>query len=100
MNKKEIIELVNNQLAIDLNCKKEDFYKEGIIYTDVVNNDKQRKCIRENPYVELVTMGQACVITVDNKLKESGIQAKHEIYSGEKETCVWASENWDFLLSM
>ena len=83
MNKKEIIELVNNQLAIDLNCKKEDFYKEGIIYTDVVNNDKQRKCIRENPYVELVTMGQACVITVDNKLKEK-ISKISKIYQNRK----------------
>jgi hypothetical protein len=39
MNKKEIIELVNNQLAIDLNCKKEDFYKEVLECTNVDNDN-------------------------------------------------------------
>ena len=55
-----------------------------VIILDDVNRMQEKRTIRE----------------IDNKLKESGIQAKHEIYSGEKETCVWASENWDFLLSM
>lgn len=55
-----------------------------VIILDDVNRMQEKRTIRE----------------IDNKLKESGIQAKHGIYSGEKETCVWASENWDFLLSM
>lgn len=64
-----IIDLVNNQLAIDLNCNKDDFYKDGIIYTNVNINNKQRKCIREEPYAELITIGQSCVITVDKRIK-------------------------------
>lgn len=70
IRQKDIIEKVINQLEIDLNCKKEDFNSEGIIYTEARENEKQRKCIRKKPYVELVTMGQACVITIDNKIKE------------------------------
>lgn len=68
MNK--IIELVSNQLAIDLNCKRDDFNKDGIIYTDVIINDKQRKCVRKEPYAELVTMGQSCVIMIDKRIKD------------------------------
>lgn len=70
MEKKDIIARVTNQLAIDLNCKKEDFYSEGVVYTEAIDNDKQRKCVKEKPYVELVTMGQACVVTIDNQIKE------------------------------
>lgn len=70
LEKKDILETVINQLAIDLNCNKEDFYKDGIIYTKVVENDKQRKCVREKPYVELVTMGQACIVTIDDEIRE------------------------------
>lgn len=53
-----------------MNCQIADFYSEGIIYTEAIENDKQRKCIRKKPYVEMVTMGQAYVITIDNEIKE------------------------------
>lgn len=68
--KKDVLDIVNNQLAIDLNCSVEDFRKEGVIYTEPVINDKQRKYIKEKPYVEMVTMGQACVISIDDEIKE------------------------------
>ena len=68
--KKDVLDIVNNQLAIDLNCSVEDFRKEGVIYTEPVINDKQRKYIKEKPYGEMVTMGQACVISIDDEIKE------------------------------
>ena len=69
INKKKILELVNNQLAIDMNCNVEDFSKDGIIYTKFKESSNQRKCIRKTPYVELITMGKACIITLDDEIK-------------------------------
>ncbi len=37
---------------------------------------------------------------IDNKLKESNLNVRHSSYSGEKDTCVWVSEDLKFLLSM
>ena len=70
LNKKDIIEIVNNQMAVDLNCKAEDFRKDGIIYCHPTNNENQRKYIKEKPYIEMVTMGQACVISLDDDIKD------------------------------
>lgn len=69
LNKKEIIDIVNNQLAIDLSCNKEDFRKDGVIYYEPVNTENQRKYIKEKPYIEMVTMGQLCIISVDNEIR-------------------------------
>lgn len=70
LSKNDILEIVNEQLAIDLNCKKEDFRKDGIIYCQPTNNEKQRKYIKEKPYIEMVTMGQSCVISLDDEIKD------------------------------
>lgn len=69
MNKKEVIEIIKKQLAIDLNCSVEDFNKEGIIYCNSQKNDKQRKYIRSVPYIEMATMGKACIISLDDNIK-------------------------------
>lgn len=37
---------------------------------------------------------------IDNKLLDCGIKAKHRNYSGIKESCIWTSEGWEFLLTM
>ena len=33
MNKQKMMSIVYNQLAIDYNCKPEDFNKDGVIFT-------------------------------------------------------------------
>ena len=33
MTRQEMMTIVYNQLAIDYNCKPEDFYKDGVIFT-------------------------------------------------------------------
>lgn len=37
---------------------------------------------------------------IDKKFKDSGIDAKCGLYSGEKDTCIWTSSMWRFLLTM
>lgn len=37
---------------------------------------------------------------IDKKFKDSGIDTKRGLYSGEKDTCVWTSSMWRFLLTM
>lgn len=37
---------------------------------------------------------------IDKKFKDSGIDAKRGLYSGEKDTCIWTSSMWRFLLTM
>ena len=37
---------------------------------------------------------------IDKKFKDSGIDAKRGLYSGEKDTCIWTSSMWHFLLTM
>lgn len=47
MNKQEMMSIVYNQLAIDYNCKPEDFNKDGVIFT-IAEKQTGR---REMPFV-------------------------------------------------
>lgn len=58
--------------------------KQFVIMLDDANRKQEQRTIGE----------------IDKKLETNGIMAKHNMYSGEKDTCIWTSEEWKFLLTM
>lgn len=45
MTKEEMMEIVYSQLAIDYNCKPEDFNKDGVIFTIAEKKKVDEKCL-------------------------------------------------------
>ena len=60
------------------------YSKQFVIMLDDANRKQEQRTIGE----------------IDKKLETNGIMAKHNMYSGEKDTCIWTSEEWKFLLTM
>lgn len=63
MYKATALLIVRKRLAEQLNCKAEDFLKEGVQY--VINSKKKRL-----PFFQIVAMGQSCVVSVSADVKD------------------------------
>lgn len=68
MDKKNMMQLVYNQLAIDYNCSPQDFLKEGLIFTEA----KELKGRRPYPFIiprlEMITFGNGVVINASSDI--------------------------------
>lgn len=64
MNKAQMYEIVRNQLAIDYNCKPDDFFKEGIIITEAKKSEGRRSLPFIHPRCEMITMGHSVIVNV------------------------------------
>ncbi len=62
INKKTMMQSVYNQLAIDYNCKPDDFLKEGLIFTEAQPNEGRRPFPWRTPRLEMITMGNGVII--------------------------------------
>ncbi len=60
MDKNEILNIVRQQLAENLDCSVNDFINEGIFF---VAND-----IRKKPFLEITTMGKGIVISASSEI--------------------------------
>lgn len=77
MDKKSMMQIVYNQLAIDYNCSPQDFLKEGLIFTEAKELKGRRPYPFITPRLEMITFGNGVVINassdiislVKNKLK-------------------------------
>lgn len=67
LNKVEMMEKVYNQLAIDYNCKPDDFKSDGIIFTNAEKQDGRREMPFVEPRLEIITMGQSMIVNVSAK---------------------------------
>ena len=65
MTQKDILQIAQKQLSIDLNCSPEDLMNQHdqIIFTDVKNNPGRRPFPREEQHFEMATMGRAVIVT-------------------------------------
>ena len=65
MTKSEMISIVENQLAIDLNCTVEDLNgeKDSFIFVEAKDNPGRRPFIRKEQYFEMLTMGKSIVVS-------------------------------------
>jgi Predicted acetyltransferase len=62
INKKTMMECVYNQLAIDYNCAPDDFQKDGLIFTEAIENEGRRPFPWLTPRLEMISMGNSVVI--------------------------------------
>lgn len=67
-NKSKILEIVSKQLAIDMNCNSEDFFKDGIVFCEAKLNEGRRMFDRQSPFLEIATMGKSIVVSADRDI--------------------------------
>lgn len=60
-----MLEIVQKQLAIDMNCDVQDFLKDGIVFCEAKLNDGRRMFDRQSPFLEIATMGKGTVVSAD-----------------------------------
>ncbi|TCK98037.1 GNAT acetyltransferase-like protein [Natranaerovirga hydrolytica] len=68
LNKLEILKIVRKQLAVDMNCSEEDFFKDGIVFCEAKSNEGRRMFDRQSPFLEVATMGNSTVVSVDRNI--------------------------------
>lgn len=68
MNKQEMMPIVYNQLAIDYNCKPEDFNKDGVIFTIAEKQTGRREMPFVTPRLEVITMGNSTIVNVSKNI--------------------------------
>lgn len=68
MNNADMKNLVKNQLAIDYNCKSEDFDKDGIIITEAKKDSGRRKLPFLKTRCEMITMGNSLIVNVSKDI--------------------------------
>lgn len=69
MTKNDMFDIVQNQLAIDLNCTVEDLNgeKDSFIFVEARNNPGRRPFLRKEQYFEMLTMGKSIVVSATPK---------------------------------
>lgn len=65
-----MLDMVRQQLAIDMNCKAEDFLNDGVVFSEARLNEGRRTFERQAIYLEIATMGKGVVISADQSLLE------------------------------
>lgn len=68
MTKQEMMTIVYSQLAIDYNCKPEDFNRDGVIFTIAEKQNGRREMPFITPRLEIITMGKSTVINVSKNI--------------------------------
>ncbi|MDR9856458.1 GNAT family N-acetyltransferase [Paenibacillus sp. VCA1] len=65
LTSKEMIHIVQSQLAIDLNCTIDDLNgeKDSIVFVDAKENPGRRPYPRKERYFEILSMGKSIVVT-------------------------------------
>jgi len=68
LSNKDILLIVRAQLAIDLNCKPDDFDRDGFLFCEAKENPGRRPFPRNEPHFEMLTMGGAVVVSATNDI--------------------------------
>lgn len=65
MTKHEMLRIVQNQLAIDLNCTVDDINgeKDSFVFVEAKDNPGRRPFLRREQYFEMLTMGKAIIVS-------------------------------------
>lgn len=63
-----MMSIVYNQLAIDYNCKPEDFNKDGVIFTIAEKQTGRREMPFVTPRLEVITMGKSAIVNVSKNI--------------------------------
>ena len=68
INKKNMMDFVHQQLAIDYNCSPDDFLKDGLIFTEARENEGRRPFPFVTPRLEMISMGHGTIINVSSDI--------------------------------
>lgn len=68
LNKLEMLDIVRKQLSIDMNCSAQDFLKDGIVFSESKLNEGRRMFDRQDPFIEIATMGKGIVVSADKDI--------------------------------
>lgn len=68
INKKNMMECVYQQLAIDYNCSPDDFLNEGLIFTEAKENKGRRAFPFVTPRLEMISMGHGTIINTSSDI--------------------------------
>jgi len=80
MEKNQMIEVVQKQLSLDMNCCLSDLKKDGITFCEARIKEGRRMFNRQDPFLEVVTMGNSIVVSADKDiLKKSGTFSRIKI---------------------
>gem|GEM_PF-6379171 len=64
MKKETMLSIVRQYLSTRLNCKEEAFITEGVTFVSA----KNIKDVRQDPFLEITTMGKEVVVSADIKI--------------------------------
>ncbi len=68
LDKKEMLNIVRTQLAVDMNCDPNDFLVDGIVFRESVPNKGIWLDERQAPHLRAATMGKGIVVCADLEL--------------------------------
>lgn len=68
IGKQEMMAIVCNQLAVDYNCKPEDFNKDGVIFTIAEKQEGRREMPFITPRLEIITMGKSTIVNASKNI--------------------------------
>lgn len=68
MTKQEMMTIVYNQLAVDYNCKPEDFFKDDVIFTVAQKQEGRREMPFVTPRLEIITTGRGTVVNASKDI--------------------------------
>jgi hypothetical protein len=88
--------IARKQLAIDMNCREEDFINDGLVFCNSKMNSGCRNINRQKPYLEVSTMGKGIVVSGEenilNKIKLLLIgKSREEIFEAPVDEII---KNW------
>ena len=63
MTQREMLRIVQSQLATDLNCSADDFNRDGIVFCEAKENPGRRPFPRGERHIEMYTMGNAVIVS-------------------------------------
>ena len=68
MTKQEMMATVYRQLALDYNCRPEDFTRSGILFTEAKMQQGRREMPFITPRLEVITMGKSTVVNASKSV--------------------------------
>ena len=63
MTQREMLRIVQTQLATDLNCSPSDFDRNGVVFCEAKENPGRRPFPRGDRHIEMHTMGDAVIVS-------------------------------------
>ena len=66
--KEDMLTIVRNQLAYDLNCKPEDLLQDGITFCEAISDKGIWLDERQTPHLKVLTMGKGIIVSADSSV--------------------------------